>query len=126
LARWAWAFIFPFAFIGSFVYRLIQILIASLVGLIIASMAKRTLSYGALMRLSAVAITPAIVFATVLFLLDVKIPLGGLIQVCIGLFYLIIAVVAAKPTDEAPPFQMDVPPPTASDSSFGQPPAPVT
>lgn len=125
LARWAWVLIFPFGFIGSFVYRLIQVLVAALVGLIIASAVKRTLSYGALIRLSAVAITPAIVFGTVLVLLGVKVPLTWLIQVAIGLFYLIVAVAAAKPTDEAPPFQMDAPPPAPSDSSFGQPPAPV-
>ena len=66
LCKFATVVVYPFALIGSYVYRIVQVLIYAAVGLLFASMCKTTLSYAALIRLAVAAVTPVIIVSTIL------------------------------------------------------------
>lgn len=79
VARWASTFeryfaylIYPAILIGSYIGRLLQILLYGLVGLIFSAAFGAKLKYSALVRLSAVAITPIVIADAVLELLPVQ------------------------------------------------------
>ncbi len=74
--RWAGTFeryftylIYPVILIGLYIFRLLQILFYGLVGLLFSVMFSSRLKYSAMVRLSAVAVTPIIIADAVLVLL---------------------------------------------------------
>lgn len=85
---------FPFAVIGSFLYRVVQALIYASIGLLLARWCKTSLSYQVLLRLAVIALTPGIIISTVLTLIDVQIPWGGLFYFILTLAYLFLGVKA--------------------------------
>ncbi|MHC4394788.1 MAG: DUF1189 family protein [Planctomycetota bacterium] len=89
---------YPFALVGSYVYRIIQALIYAAIGLLFASLCKVTLSYDALLRLAIVAVTPCIIASTVLVLAGVGVP--GLLYLLVALGYLFfgVKVISQTPT----------------------------
>ncbi len=90
--------IYPFALLGSYVYRIVQALIYAAIGLLFASWCKVSLSYAALLRLVIVAVTPCIIVSTVLGLADVHLRYAWLIYLLIALGYLFFGVKAVSET----------------------------
>src|SRR5215510_4610442 len=66
LSFWILPLGFLFAIVGSLVFRLVQILIYGAVGQLLAQQQKVTLEYVALVRMSALALTPVIALQTVM------------------------------------------------------------
>lgn len=91
---------YPFALLGSYVYRIIQALIYAVIGLLFASWCKVTLSYEALLRLAVVSVTPCIIINTVLGLAGIHLPYIGLLYLLIALAYLLFGVKAISQTQE--------------------------
>jgi hypothetical protein len=88
--------IFPFLLLGSFVYRLVQILLYAVFGLLFANAHKVNISYDSLVRLSAVAITPAVILNVLHDFSTVKMPLWWLCCFLISMAYLNFGVMACK------------------------------
>lgn len=65
LKQWGVAIFYPLLVILFFIYRLLQALLYSIVALIFNDMLAANLHYGQLLRLTTVAMTPAIIVATV-------------------------------------------------------------
>jgi hypothetical protein len=84
------AVIYPFTLFGSYMYRIVQVLIYAAVGLLFASWCNTKLSYTALVRLAVVAVTPCIIVSTVLGLAGIYIP--GFLYMVAALVYLFFAV----------------------------------
>ncbi len=99
--KWFALFAYPFAVAGSFAYRIIQVLLYALAGMLFAGVLKATLDYAALVRLSVIAITPVVLLNTLRRLLDVHVPLTWLISFVIAMCYLFIAVKANSGTEPA-------------------------
>jgi hypothetical protein len=100
--KWFAFVAYPFALGASFAYRIIQVLLYALIGMLMASILKITLDYAALVRLSVIAITPVILLNTLRKLLGVHVPLTWLISFVIAMCYLFIAVKANAGTESAP------------------------
>jgi len=62
--RWLAVLSYPLALLGSYAYRILQVLIYAAIGLLFARLLKAPLEYPELLRLSSVAVTPAIVADT--------------------------------------------------------------
>ncbi|HLE39868.1 MAG TPA: DUF1189 domain-containing protein [Nitrospirota bacterium] len=99
--KWAALFTYPFAVAGSFVYRIIQVLIYALIGMLFVSILNTTLDYAALVRLSVIAITPVVLLNTLRSLLNAHIPATWLIGFIIAMGYLFIAVKANADAEPA-------------------------
>lgn len=99
---------YPLAFVISFFFRAIQILIYALIGLAFASMLQTRLPYKTLMRLAAVALTPVLVLDLLLDFSPMKIPFWGLLGIFVGLGYLFFAI---KSNDEPEQVQQQYYPP---------------
>lgn len=91
--------LFPFVFVFSLVYRLVQVLVYGLLGRAMAAGAKLALGYDALVRLSAVAITPAVWLDTLHDFSPFKVPvlLWWLICFLVAMGYLQFGIVANRP-----------------------------
>ena len=84
--------LYPVILIGSYIGRLMQILLYGLVGLIFSAMFSARLRYSGLVRLSAVAVTPVVIVDAVLELLpavhtDWRWTWGGILIAMVLLFY---------------------------------------
>jgi len=88
---------YPFALLGSYVYRIVQALIYAAIGLLFASLCKITLSYSALLRLAITAVTPCIIVSTVLGLAGVYLPMFLYLLAALG--YLFFGVKVISQTD---------------------------
>lgn len=96
-AKWFAVMALPLAMLGSLVWGLVRLLLYALIGLMFNSMFNARLDYAALMRLSAVAMTPAMVLDTVLiWLVGAPVPCCGsmFLAGAITLGYLAFAVKA--------------------------------
>jgi hypothetical protein len=102
---------FPICVLGSFAYRILQALIYAAIGLIFASLLKVRLGYASLLRLSVVAVTPAVILDTLRDLTGHHIPAWGLICFLIAMGYLFFGIKAGAETQ--PATQTDSAPPTA-------------
>ena len=105
--KFAAAVIYPFALIGSYVYRIVQVLIYAAVGMLMALICKAKLSYTALIRLTVAAITPGIIVYTILALAGNAIPLYWYLIAAIGYLFFAVKSVSsaqaqAQPTDAQP------------------------
>ena len=82
--------IYPFALLGSYIYRIVQVLIYAAIGLLFASLCNTKLSYASLVRLAVVAVTPCIIVSTALGLTGTSLP--GFLYLVAALLYLFFAV----------------------------------
>ena len=98
--RFAAPVLYPFCVLGVFVYRILQVLLYAAFGLLIARIVKTELSYDSLLRLSVVAVTPAIIVATLLAMASIHLPMGGLWYFLATMSYLTFGILAAKPKGE--------------------------
>ena len=98
--RFAAPVLYPFCVLGVFVYRILQALLYAAFGLLITRIVKTELSYDSLLRLSVVAVTPAIIVATLLAMASIHLPMGGLWYFLATMSYLTFGILAAKPKGE--------------------------
>lgn len=89
---WYAIILFPLVLLGSFFYRIFQILIYAIIGLFFTKIFNIYLNYKTLVRLSAVAITPVILLDIIHSLLYLLIPLSLIIYFIIAMGYLLFAV----------------------------------
>ena len=93
---YAWVILFPLLLLGSLLYRLVQVCVYSIIGEIYTKLAKIPLSFSAVTKLTAVAITPDIVCATVFDFFDIHFPYKMLFYFVLSMCYLIFAIRANK------------------------------
>lgn len=98
---------YPFAVLGSFMFRIVQALIYGAIGLLFASRYKVRLSYDSLLRLAVVAVTPCIIVKTILGAASVHLPMARLWYFLVTMAYLAFAVKSCSPMDEQLPLQGD-------------------
>jgi hypothetical protein len=104
---------YPFAVLGSFVYRIVQALIYAAAGLLFASICRATLSYAALIRLAVAAVSPCIIVGTILGLAKVSIPAYLYLIAALGLLFYATRAVAcqqawlAEQSEEAEPAESE-------------------
>ena len=89
-------FIYPFALMGSFVLRIIQVLIYAVIGLLFAALMKSERKYGELLRLSVVAITPGILIKTFFLASQINLPFSGTLFFLLAMGLLFFGVKAAS------------------------------
>jgi hypothetical protein len=94
IRNWMAIVIFPFALAGSYVFRILQALVYGAIGLLFDRMFGTRLDYPALVRLAAVAVTPALILRTVSGLAGVSVPFAGLLGFAVAMAYLAFAVKA--------------------------------
>lgn len=102
--RYAAPVLYPFCVLGSFVFRILQALLYAAIGLLIARLLKTGRSYDDLLRLAVVAVTPAIIAATLLGLAGIGLPLAGLWYFLVAMGYLTFGIRAAA-AEEEPSFK---------------------
>jgi len=103
--KWLVLALYPFALLGSFIFRIIQALIYAAIGLVFAALCKTKLSYAALLRLAVVAVTPCVIIRTVLESASAQLPMAGLWFFLLAMVYLLFGVKAVSQTEEWPPIQ---------------------
>lgn len=96
--RWLAVILYPFATFFSFLWRTIQTLVFAAIGVLFVRHSRTRLGYKALVRLSAVAITPPVVLDALLFYFDTKIPLWPLFFFAISMGYLYYGVRSCAPS----------------------------
>ncbi|MCB1231756.1 MAG: DUF1189 family protein [Verrucomicrobiae bacterium] len=100
----------PFAIFGSYIYRIGQALFYSLFGLIFAAILGATgrLPYAALLRLTVVAMTPAIIVKMLISTFGSLFPFSWLVFFSMSMFYLFFGIRSASRETETgvtpPPF----------------------
>ena len=90
--------LFPFVLLSSFLFHIIQVLPSAGIGTLFAKQLGANVRYKALVRLSAVSFTPAIVLQTIHALLDIPFPYRTPISFLISLGYLYYAVGSSSET----------------------------
>lgn len=113
--------LYPLALLISFVFRIVQVLLYAVVGLLFASLVKSRRGYGQLVRLAVVAVTPCIIIKTLLGIFDVTVPLASLWFFLLAMGYLFFGVRAAA-QEEGPTGAFDSPQGSATgDADAGLP-----
>ena len=108
--RFAAPICYVFAVLGSFVGRIVQVLIYAAIGMLFASWCKSRRTYLQLLRLAAVAVTPCIIIKTILHAAEVHPPSAGVWYLLCALGFLFFGVWAAA--QEEIPTGEPAPPPT--------------
>jgi hypothetical protein len=102
LATWASPVVAPFMFGAMFCFRMAQLVAFALVAMLAAGLARLRLDFAALMRLTAVALTPALLLEVLLELVGLK-PRGwGFLWTLIAIGYVVWAVLANRPAPGEP------------------------
>ena len=97
---WAVFILYPILVLSSYIYRILQALIYAGIGcLILAPIMKVKLNYTTVLRLSVIAVTPAIILNTILSLLAWSFPFESLFYFVITMIYLMFGLSANKPFD---------------------------
>jgi hypothetical protein len=94
--------LFPFFAIGSFVFRIMQLLIYAVIGLLFTKICKAKHSYQTLLRLSVMAITPVIIISTVVEIAAIKIPWQSVLYFIAAMGYLFFGVKVVSHKGKAP------------------------
>lgn len=82
--------------IGSYIYRVLQALLYAIIGKIFNAMYGTVLSYGQVLQIALVAITPVIVVSSVLDACHVVLPLRPLLCFILAMVYLFFGIAANK------------------------------
>jgi uncharacterized protein DUF1189 len=96
-------FVYPFALVGSFLYRVIQVMIYAVIGLLFASICKTELEFTQLLRLTVVALTPSIIINTLLWSTATHLPLSGLMFFALTMVYLYLGIKATTEDESENP-----------------------
>ncbi len=102
IGNWAFVVMYPFCFIGSFAYRVVQVLFYSLFGLLLVKSMRARLHYPAILSLTAVAIIPAIFLKTAFIHLELTFPFSWLLLFAVAMACLAAAIKANAPSDTLP------------------------
>jgi hypothetical protein len=94
--HFAWILIFIAALMGSYVYRLVQVLLYSIIGKIFSVISNAQVSYGQIIQITMVAITPVIIIATILNALGVWIQHEFLLYFVLAILYMFYGIIANK------------------------------
>ena len=84
---WGFVAIYPDLVASSFVYRIVQALFYSVFGLVIAKSLRSRLTYGGVLRVTVVALTPAVLAKTLLWN-DLGFPFSWVLYFLIAIGYL--------------------------------------
>ena len=87
---------YPFLLIGSFLFRIIQVFLLAGVGLIVCPLLENELSLPALIRISVLAITPAMILRTLCNVLEIAIPFSSLLFTLVTIGYLVFGISASR------------------------------
>lgn len=89
--------LYPAVLIGTYLWRIIQLLIYAVIGLIFVSLLNSSNSYGSLLRLSVIAITPVILMDTIFVtMMGMEIPYPGTLSFLAAMAYLFFGVNCSK------------------------------
>ncbi len=99
---WGPIFLYPILVLGSFVYRVIQVLCFALLGLQFTMTTQSKMSYAAVVSITIIAITPSIVISTILSVAGIPLPLDWVIYFALSMVYLVIGLKAATAPQEPP------------------------
>lgn len=113
LAQWMVPALYPFLVLGSFAYRIVQALFYSLFGMLFRGSAGAQLDFLTVLRLTCVAVTPAVLVDTAKDLSGTPIRLWWLICFLVAIYYVWFAVRAAAEAPAAAADGMQAPPPIA-------------
>ena len=91
-SEWFAILAYPFAVLFSFAFRSTQVLLYAFIGLLFSRIMKVGLSYGVLIRLAAISLTPVIVLNALTIFFRIAIPTPWLINALLTTGYLIFAV----------------------------------
>jgi len=94
--NFAWIFFFVIFVVAGYAYRLIQALIYSIIGKIFGVIAKVPLSYGQILQIAMVAITPVIVVATIFDFFAIQFAYQLLFYFILAMIYLFYGIVANR------------------------------
>lgn len=101
-STWISPCVAPFVFGGMFAFRLIQVLVFALVGLLVARLARARLDWSQVMRLAVVALTPALILDPMIDLSGIRLPGRSLLWTGIVLAYVVWGVLVNRSGPEAP------------------------
>lgn len=96
IATWGAIFLFPFVLIATFIYRIIQALLYGAIGMLFSAMTSAKITYQQSLRLSIIAMTPAIILATIFNILHIGYPYELLSYFILTMIYLFFGVKANK------------------------------
>lgn len=96
---WFLPLAYPLCLVFSFLYRIVQALIYTLIGLLFANMAEKKLGFLPHLRLAVMAVVPTILFGTVLDLVNVNVPYWWLFSFVVTLGYLWFGVHSVEAED---------------------------
>jgi hypothetical protein len=102
-SHWMGPGLFAIMFVFGTIGHLFQILIYGVIGLLFCAMCGANLRYSSLLRLAAVAITPAVILNTALTMAGKSFPHEGWAYFAIEMFFLFIAVAVNKSDGTLPP-----------------------
>jgi len=106
--QWFSFIIFAVMVPSAFIFLAIQAVIYAAIGMIFSNIAKANLTYGELMRLTAIALTPVLVLDTGLKLANMHLAFWPLLSFVIALGYLFFGVKANA--EKASPAAQEIPP----------------
>lgn len=87
---------YPFLLVGSFLFRIMQVFLLAGVGLIVCPLLETDLTLPALIRISVLAITPAMILRTLCNFLDIVIPFSSLLFTLVTIGYLVFGISANR------------------------------
>lgn len=93
---WSWLIIFPFLLFFSFIYRLAQSLVYAAIGKVFSALSNIPLTYAKILKISMIAVTPAIILSTILDWLYVGFSFELLAFFVITMVYLFFGIKANK------------------------------
>ncbi len=103
IGRWSAYITYPIMVLASFIYRIIQVLIYAAIGaLILMRVMKVKLDYQQLVRLSVIAVTPAVIISTILSLLGISFPFEWLLYFVLAMAYIMFGIGANRTESELP------------------------
>ena len=93
---YTWIPFFFFCLIGSFIYRILQALLYSLLGKLFSTVSNSNVSYGSILQIVMVALTPCITLSTILDIFGCEFPKEYLTYFIITMLYMIYGIRANK------------------------------
>jgi hypothetical protein len=93
---YVWIPVFIFFVIGAFFYRILQSLVYAVIGMIFSSVTRAKLTYGQLVKIAIVALTPPMVFSFIFETLNVTFPYMNLFYFIIAMLYLLYGILSNK------------------------------
>lgn len=99
--EWFAVLFYPFAVIFSFIFRAAEVLIIAMFGSILTRSLGAALSYKQLVRIGAIAITPLVIFNTLVIFFRIEIPIPFLTDIIFITAYQVFAIRSNAPQTEA-------------------------